>query len=120
MLCLSVQAQFNSITSLSANDKRADAFLGGAVSVSGNLAVAGANGDNSWRGAVYVYQKPGSAWTFKQKLIINIYDVIKRIGIPEEKALYLDTSNVMVEKVPLISDQRYKSGITRIVPEVVH
>lgn len=69
MLCLNVQAQFSSVTSLSANDKRADAFLGNAVSISGNLAVAGANGDNGWRGAVYVYEKPGSAWTFKQKLI---------------------------------------------------
>jgi hypothetical protein len=68
-LCVGIQAQFTLKTSLSANDKRADAFLGSAVSVSGNLAVAGANGDNSWRGAVYVYEKTGGSWGFKQKLL---------------------------------------------------
>lgn len=69
LLCTGVQAQFTIKTSLSASDKRTDAFLGTSVSVSGNLAVAGANGDNSWRGAVYVYEKTGSSWGFKQKLL---------------------------------------------------
>ncbi|MCH5720141.1 FG-GAP repeat protein [Niabella hibiscisoli] len=57
MLSISVQAQFTKQVDISANDKRADAFLGTSVSVSGNLAVAGANGDNAWRGAAYVYEK---------------------------------------------------------------
>lgn len=69
MLCAAVQAQFTLKTDLSANDKRVDAFLGASVSVSGNMAVAGANGDNAYRGAVYVYEKAGGSWSFKQKLV---------------------------------------------------
>jgi KUP system potassium uptake protein len=56
-------------------------------------------------------------FTFHQKLIINIYNLIKRLGIPEEKALNLDTSNVLVEKVPLLADQRAKRKIKRIYAE---
>jgi KUP system potassium uptake protein len=53
-------------------------------------------------------------FTFHQKLVINLYNLIKRLAIPEEKALNLDTSNVMVEKVPLLADQRSKRKIMRI------
>jgi len=45
-------------------------------------------------------------FTFHQKLVINLYNLIKKLAIPEEKALNLDTSNVLVEKVPLLADQR--------------
>jgi KUP system potassium uptake protein len=57
-------------------------------------------------------------FTFHQKLIINIYNLIKRLAIPEEKALNLDTSNVMVEKVPLLADQRAKRKITRVFADI--
>lgn len=56
-------------------------------------------------------------FTFHQKLVINLYNLIKRLAIPEEKALNLDTSNVLVEKVPLLADQRAKRKITRIFAE---
>lgn len=56
-------------------------------------------------------------FTFHQKLVINIYNLIKKLAIPEEKALNLDTSNVLVEKVPLLADQRAKRKITRIYAE---
>ncbi|HTG56415.1 MAG TPA: FG-GAP repeat protein, partial [Niabella sp.] len=69
ILQVGVQAQFTSKTALSAPDKTSNAFLGSSVSISGDLAVAGANGDNGWRGAVYVYEKTQGAWVFKQKLL---------------------------------------------------
>jgi KUP system potassium uptake protein len=53
-------------------------------------------------------------FTFHQKLVMNIYNIIRRIGIAEDKSLNLDTSNVLVEKVPLLSDQRAKRKITRL------
>ncbi len=39
---------------------------------------------------------------FYTKIILNIYFFMKRMSLSEEKAFGLDTSNVMVEKVPLI------------------
>ena len=33
---------------------------------------------------------------------MNLYSIFKHLGISEEKALGLDTSNTVVEKVPLI------------------
>lgn len=39
-------------------------------------------------------------WT--QKIIMDLYFLIKRFALPEEKAFGLDTSTVAVEKVPLI------------------
>jgi K+ transporter len=56
--------------------------------------------------------------TFHQKVVINLYNLIKRLAIPEEKALNLDTSNVTVEKVPLLADQRSKRKITRVFAEM--
>ena len=55
--------------------------------------------------------------TFRQKLVINLYNIFKRIAITEAKALNLDTSNVLVEKVPLTGDQRAKRKIQRVVIE---
>ena len=57
-------------------------------------------------------------FTFHQKIIINLYNLIKKIAIPEEKALNLDTSNVLVEKVPLLADQRSKRKISRVFAEM--
>lgn len=39
---------------------------------------------------------------FYTKLVLNLYFLMKRIGLSEDKAFGLDTSNVTVEKVPLI------------------
>jgi len=37
-----------------------------------------------------------------QKIIMDIYFLLKRFALPEEKAFGLDTSSVTVEKVPLV------------------
>jgi len=50
-------------------------------------------------------------FSFKQRMTINLYRFLKNIGISEVKAYGLDTSNVLVEKVPLINESR----ATRII-----
>jgi KUP system potassium uptake protein len=52
--------------------------------------------------------------TFREKFIISSYNIFKKFGIPEEKALNLDTSNILIEKVPLSTDQRSKSKLFRV------
>jgi len=49
------------------------------------------------------------------KMIMDIYNVIKYIGIPDIRAYGLDASNVVTEKVPLavISDNRIR--INRVI-----
>jgi KUP system potassium uptake protein len=37
-----------------------------------------------------------------QKIIMDIYFLLKKVSLPEERAFGLDTSSVTVEKVPLI------------------
>jgi KUP system potassium uptake protein len=49
-----------------------------------------------------------------QKFIMNMYDFIKHIAIPESRALGLDTSNCITEKVPLLLDQQSKWKIERV------
>jgi hypothetical protein len=52
--------------------------------------------------------------TAHQKFVLNFYNIFKRIAIPEEKALSLDTSNVLVEKVPLSTEQHAKRKLKRV------
>jgi KUP system potassium uptake protein len=49
-----------------------------------------------------------------QKFIMNMYDFIKHMAIPEARALGLDTSNCITEKVPLLIDQTSKWKIERV------
>lgn len=51
--------------------------------------------------------------TLRQKIVINLYNIFRKIGIPEDRALNLDTSNVLVEKVPLTTDYTVKRKIQR-------
>jgi len=44
---------------------------------------------------------------------MNLYNIIKHLGITDTKAYGLDTSNVMVESVPLIIKREYKNKIKR-------
>ena len=37
-----------------------------------------------------------------QKIIMDIYFMIKKVSLPEERAFGLDTSSVTVEKIPLV------------------
>lgn len=52
---------------------------------------------------------PESSDNRKQNLLMSIYSIISKIGIDEPKALGLDTSMVVVERVPLIINHRNNS-----------
>ncbi len=54
-----------------------------------------------------------------QKFILSVYEVIKNIGIGDVRAYGLNTSNVMVEKVPLVIKETIfeKTGLTRVAPD---
>ncbi|MFZ4401996.1 MAG: KUP/HAK/KT family potassium transporter [Bacteroidales bacterium] len=49
---------------------------------------------------------------FKQ-FLMNLYSFVKRFGITEVRSLGLDTSNVIIEQVPLIIDSKIKSELIR-------
>ena len=46
--------------------------------------------------------------------IMGVHNFVKRLGITDVKALGLDTSNVIEEKVPIVIDQKLKNRIVRI------
>jgi KUP system potassium uptake protein len=50
---------------------------------------------------------------FNEKLSLSIYNIVKTIGISDLKAYNLETSNVLVESVPLIVDTSCKLKIKR-------
>ena len=64
---------------------------------------------------------PESSDNRQQNLLMTIYALIGKIGIDEPKALGLDTSMVVVERVPLIINHRNRSirRIAQIVEEDV-
>ncbi|NTW31905.1 MAG: KUP/HAK/KT family potassium transporter [Bacteroidetes bacterium] len=49
-----------------------------------------------------------------EQLIMDIYSILKRIGISDVKAFGLDTSNVEVEKVPLMIDTYSGKELKRV------
>jgi KUP system potassium uptake protein len=49
-----------------------------------------------------------------QKFILNTYELIKRMVITEARSLGLDTSNCLVENVPLTTDAQSKKRIIRV------
>lgn len=63
---------------------------------------------------IYRVYYPENSVNRQQNLLMNFYALISKIGIDEPKALGLDTSMVMVERVPLIIDHRM-DNIRRIV-----
>lgn len=57
---------------------------------------------------------PSSSDDKRDNFMMNLYSFIKHLGITEERALGLDTSNVVVEHVPLIVKQdTYGKRITK-------
>ncbi len=52
--------------------------------------------------------------TFREKFILNFYDFLKLFSLPEAKAFGLDTSNVTVEKVPLVVKQHERFKFQRV------
>ncbi|MSQ08671.1 MAG: hypothetical protein EXR44_05165, partial [Dehalococcoidia bacterium] len=53
---------------LTASDGAAIDYFGYSVAVSGDTAVVGAYGDDSYKGSAYVFTRSGSTWTQQQKL----------------------------------------------------
>lgn len=51
------------------------------------------------------------------QFIMDLYEVLKRIGISDVKAYGLDISNVEVEKVPLMISKYEKSHLKRVLDE---
>jgi KUP system potassium uptake protein len=49
----------------------------------------------------------------KDKFLMGIYKTFRRLGITEVRAFGMDTSNVIIEKVPLTVDKSYKKIILR-------
>ncbi|MBI5542043.1 MAG: KUP/HAK/KT family potassium transporter [Bacteroidia bacterium] len=48
------------------------------------------------------------------QFVMDSYDILKKIGMPEEKAYGLDTSSVITEKIPLIINKGLDFKLTRI------
>jgi len=53
---------------VTASDGTANTFFGSAAASKGTTAVIGADGDASFRGSAYVFNKTGDIWTEGQKL----------------------------------------------------
>ncbi len=51
---------------------------------------------------------------FKERTIMNFYNVIKLLGITDSRAFGLDTSNVNIESVPLVINTENKRKVRRI------
>jgi KUP system potassium uptake protein len=49
-----------------------------------------------------------------ENFILAIRSLVRHLSIPEERALHLDSSNTIVEQVPIIIDQPVKKRITRM------
>ena len=54
---------------VTASDGTANTFFGSAAAIKGTHAVIGADGDASFRGSAYVFNKTGDIWTEGQKLV---------------------------------------------------
>jgi KUP system potassium uptake protein len=52
-------------------------------------------------------------FTPHDQIVLDLYELIRKIAIPEARSLGLDTSNCVVEKVPLLVDSHYKGKIKR-------
>lgn len=65
---------------------------------------------------------PASAASRRDNLIMNLYGIIKHLGISEERALGLDTSSVVVENVPLIikRNENARRVVARTTPAPAH
>jgi KUP system potassium uptake protein len=52
--------------------------------------------------------------SIKERFILRFYNLVKYIGISDTASLGLDTYNVEVEEVPMLTDIIYKSRIKRV------
>ncbi len=51
---------------------------------------------------------------FRDKLVMDIYFIMKNFGLSEERAFGLDTSSVLVEKVPMVIKAASKFKLNRV------
>ena len=56
---------------------------------------------------------PNQGFRFWERFSMNFYNIIKHIGIRDVNAYGLDTSNVLVESVPLVVNSECKNKIKR-------
>jgi KUP system potassium uptake protein len=52
-------------------------------------------------------------FTPHEQVTLDLYEFIRKVGISEARSLGLDTSNCVIEKVPLLVDPQHKSRINR-------
>jgi KUP system potassium uptake protein len=52
--------------------------------------------------------------TNRESFTLNIRNLVRNLSIPEERALHLDPTKTIVEKIPIIIDQPVKKRIERI------
>jgi len=93
------------IEKLTANDGAAYDYFGGSVSLSGNIAMVGARGNNSLTGAVYVFEFNGVSWTQIDKLTANDADLGDEFG----SSISLQGDRVLISS-PRDDDKSYNSG----------
>jgi KUP system potassium uptake protein len=60
------------------------------------------------------YISPENELPFFEKIILDIYYLLKRFSLSEEKAFGLDTSSVSVEKVPMVISPVRKINLVRV------
>lgn len=49
-----------------------------------------------------------------EKIVLSVYNIMKKGGLPDEKAFGLDTSNVLIEKVPIVINPPREINLRRI------
>lgn len=49
-----------------------------------------------------------------EKIVLSVYNIMKKGGLPDEKAFGLDTSNVLIEKVPIVINPPSEINLRRI------
>ncbi|MDR0511400.1 MAG: KUP/HAK/KT family potassium transporter [Rikenellaceae bacterium] len=65
---------------------------------------------------IHRVQNYEQGFSFHDKVIMGIYNLVARIGVSDIRAFGLDTSNVTTELVPLIVDQKHKTRLKRVAP----
>jgi len=66
---LTIDPTFLQKQKLTANDGTSSDYFGTSVAIAGDTAIVGAPGDNSSRGAAYIFVRNGNVWTQQAKLV---------------------------------------------------
>ncbi len=76
---------------LTASDSSPGSSFGGTLMLSGNLLAVGANGDDEWRGAVYIFERGGTSFVEQSKVSFPTRPANQGIGAPS-----LDADTLLV------------------------